>query len=109
MPLSLLTILIGNSLFVGEDEPGAAQRLFLALPIFLFLAQLYLNAPGFPLPLPGVRFQRSAFQRFSFCLHAQVFAFRPPVSGFSLSAFQCFSFLLRASRASCAGSAVGAR
>jgi len=48
------------------------QREFLALPIFLFLASLFLNAPAFRLPLSALRFQVSAFQRFSFLLRTQV-------------------------------------
>src|ERR1019366_5516407 len=33
------------------------QRLLLAIPIFLFLAPLLLDAPGFRFPLSGFRFQ----------------------------------------------------
>ena len=47
------------------------QRLLLALPTILFLAHLFLNAPGFRFPLSALRFQVSAFQRFSFLLHTQ--------------------------------------
>ena len=51
---------------------GGGQRQFLALPIFLFLAPFFLNAPGFRFSLSALRFQVSAFQRFSFLLHTQV-------------------------------------
>ena len=36
----------------------------LALPSFLFLAPLFLNAPGFRFPSSALRFQVSAFQHF---------------------------------------------
>jgi hypothetical protein len=51
---------------------GGGQREFLALPIFLFVAPLFHNAPGFRFALSALRFQFSAFQHFSFLLHAQV-------------------------------------
>jgi hypothetical protein len=47
------------------------QRLLLALSIFLSLAPLFHNAPGFRFPLSALRFQVSAFQRFSFLLQGQ--------------------------------------
>jgi hypothetical protein len=37
------------------------QRLLLAIPIFLFLAPLLLDAPGFCFPLSGFRFQHFSF------------------------------------------------
>jgi hypothetical protein len=53
-------------------ESRGGQRQFLALPIFLFLALLFLNALGFRFSLSALRFQVSAFQRFSFLVRAQV-------------------------------------
>jgi hypothetical protein len=62
---------------------GGGQRQFLALPIFLFLAPLFLNAPGFRFPLSALRFQLSDFQCFSFLLRAglldPVFHLQPPI------------------------------
>ena len=51
---------------------GGGQRQFLALPIFLFLALLFLNSPGFLFPLSALRFQVSAFERFSFLRRTQL-------------------------------------
>jgi hypothetical protein len=55
----------------GELNPRGGQRLLLAIPIFLFLAPLFLNALGYCLPLSSLRSQVSAIQPFSvsaFCL-----------------------------------------
>jgi hypothetical protein len=52
---------------------GGGQRQFLALPIFLFLAPFFVNAPGFRFALSALRFQLSDFQCFSFLLRAGLF------------------------------------
>jgi hypothetical protein len=57
-------------------EAGSGQRLLLALPIFLFLAPLFLNASGVRFTPPVSAFSVSAFQRFAYC-----WAFRPRISG----------------------------
>jgi hypothetical protein len=44
---------------------GGGQRQFLALPIFLFLAPLFHNAPGFRFPPSDFCFQLSVFQLFA--------------------------------------------
>jgi hypothetical protein len=49
-----------------------AQRQFLALLIFLFLAPFFLKASGFRFPLSALRFLVSAVQRFSFWLQTRV-------------------------------------
>jgi hypothetical protein len=61
----------GPSQALSGVDSGGGQRLILAphLPVF---APFHLNAPGFRFSLPALRFQVSAFQRFSFLLHTQV-------------------------------------
>jgi hypothetical protein len=41
-------------------EPGGDRRLLLALAVFLFLAPLFRDAPGFRFPFSGFSFQRRA-------------------------------------------------
>jgi len=57
-----LRLLQSFAVELTNETLGGGQRLLLALPIFLCLAPLFLNAPGFRFSLSALRSPVSAFQ-----------------------------------------------